>query len=164
MTQEEVLSLFDYREGNLYWKIKPHVAISEGDLAGSKNGAGYWHIQFKKVKYKAHRLIYLYHYGYLPKEIDHINGDKLDNRIENLRACTRFQNNRNRRANVNSTSKYKGVSWHSGHKRWSANISIEGKFKHLGYFPSEYEAARAYDQAALPIHKEFTKLNIVQEI
>lgn len=83
----------------------------------------------------------------LPKgmEIDHINGNGLDNRKENLRVVTKRQNQQN--WHIRKTSKYPGVGWHKGKGRWQAQIRIKGKKTHLGYFTDELEAATTYSVA-----------------
>jgi hypothetical protein len=94
-------------------------------------------------------------------EIDHINGNGLDNRKENLRFCTHRQNCQARRKrNKNVTSKYKGVSWLKDSKKWRARIyHADGYREHLGYFESEIEAAKAYDKAALELFGDFATCN-----
>ena len=92
-------------------------------------------------------------------ETDHINGDGLDNRKSNLRVCTVSQNCANRRAR--GTSKYLGVSWHSGNRYWQVRIRKDGFEHYLGNFVSEEDAARAYDAKAKELHGEFAKLNFV---
>ena len=90
---------------------------------------------------------------------DHINGDGLDNRKQNLRICTHAENLRNRRLGKNNTSGYKGVSWHKLHKLWYAHISHNKKLMSLGYFKDKEEAAKAYDRKAIELFGEFAKLN-----
>ncbi len=92
------------------------------------------------------------------QEVDHINGNGLDNRRENLRICTRSQNQHNRKA-TQGTSKYKGVSWSSRDKRWRAKIKVFGVSKMLGNFIEEKDAARAYDEGAIEYHGEFARTN-----
>ena len=92
-------------------------------------------------------------------EIDHINGNGLDNRRENLRFCNRAQNTQNQRGRSNTTSKYKGVYWKKDVERWAAQIRKSGKQKHLGYFVDEKDAAQRYDQEARIVFGEFAWLN-----
>lgn len=98
----------------------------------------------------------------LPKEksVDHINGNKLDNRRCNLRLASPKENNRNSgKVKRKCTSSYKGVVFHSRDERWQAQIRIDGKRLYLGYFNDEIEAAKEYDKYAKIHHKEFARLN-----
>jgi len=96
-------------------------------------------------------------------EIDHINGDKLDNRKSNLRVVSRHQNSRNRSGWSNSSSKYKGVIWNEASNKWQARIYADGKSRHLGYFSDEKEAAHNYNRAAEYYHGEFAKKNHIED-
>lgn len=92
-------------------------------------------------------------------EVDHINHDPLDNRRENLRVCAKRDNNRNRRGNTKTTSRFKGICWLTKFNRWEVKIKKGSKRKYLGRFKKEIEAARAYDEAALEHFGEFAHLN-----
>ena len=94
------------------------------------------------------------------KHVDHINGDRLDNRRINLRLSTRSQNAFNVKKNpVNASSRYKGVSWSKIKNKWHARIRKDYKMNHLGYFEDEHLAALAYDKAALKMAGEFALTN-----
>lgn len=96
----------------------------------------------------------------LPSErCDHIDGNGLNNRRENLRLATLGQNQQNRRRNKNSTSKYKGVSWHVRVKKWQARIGIDCCRVHLGYFDTPEAAYAAYCEAAKRYHGDFARLD-----
>jgi hypothetical protein len=90
---------------------------------------------------------------------DHINGDGLDNRKQNLRICTTAENGRNRGKSKNNTSGFKGVSWHKNRKIWYVHIRHNKKLMHIGSFKDKEEAARAYDRKAIELHGKFAKLN-----
>ena len=107
--------------GHLWW-IKPtNRRIKIGQQFGTRHIYGYRQGSLKGKRYKEHRLIWLYHYGEWPKEcIDHINGIRDDNRIENLREATNQQNQFNRKSEKDSSSQYKGVSWCKLSKKWRA--------------------------------------------
>lgn len=92
--------------------------------------------------------------------IDHINGDKLDNRKCNLRFCTPQQNNMNRGIQKNNTSGYKGVSWNKEKNKWQSYFIFNNRKKHLGYFSDKVEAALIYNQTIQQNFKEFARLNI----
>jgi hypothetical protein len=91
---------------------------------------------------------------------DHINGDGLNNQRSNLRAAAPRQQQMNRRKQAaRCSSRFKGVFWYKRSGRWQANIRLDGKQYHLGYFTDEVEAARAYDAAAAVMFGEFARLN-----
>lgn len=94
-------------------------------------------------------------------EVDHINGDKLDNRRSNLRTCSKSQNGANKTKQSNNTSGYKGVTWNRRDKLWLARININRKSFHLGVYIDKNDAARAYNRAAVEYHGKFAKLNNV---
>lgn len=93
-------------------------------------------------------------------ETDHINGNKLDNRRANLRICTKSKNNMNRKSTVGS-SKYKGVCWDKNKCKWLTRIKINGKQIFVGRFANESEAAKAYNEMAKKLFKDFARLNII---
>jgi hypothetical protein len=105
---EKVKELFDYKDGELFWKkIGPNKRTDRP--AGTVNRDGYRRIKYMYKLYAVHRLVWTYHGNAPVAFIDHINGDVLDNRIENLRAATHSQNCMNRRVRFDSTSGIKGV-------------------------------------------------------
>lgn len=169
LTQQRLRELFDYDEasGRLIWRERPEMSILRnvrfaGKAAGTHDSSGHIQISIDKKLYLAHRLTWLYHHGLIPDlmQIDHINGVRDDNHIENLRLATPIGNARNQRKQAGRTSRYKGVSFHKRLKRWQASIGIgNGKRLYIGYFDCEEAAARAYDAAAQREFGEFAKLN-----
>ena len=164
LTQEYVRSLFNYKDGELYWAVSKQ-GIKLGDVVDTVGYHGYKQVMVNYKTYKVHRLIFLYHHGYLPEYLDHIDCDKLNNDISNLREATLSQNQWNQKKQKSycgkpTSSIFKGVSWHKSLKKWHVRISIDGKDKHLGYFISEIEAAKSYDRAASEAFGEFAKVNL----
>jgi hypothetical protein len=157
LTVDLLKHLFDYDKetGNLIWKVKSSARVKIGDIAGSIQNAGYLAVRINSKSYLAHRLIFLMHKGYLPRTLDHINGDRLDNRIENLRAVTASQNQHNRKINSNSTSGYKGVSYYKQTNKWCAKIRLENKRIHLGYYKTPEEADAVVRKAREELHGGF---------
>lgn len=97
------------------------------------------------------------------KNVDHINGNGLDNRRENLRFATTTEQARNRPSQKGSTSRYKGVSWNSAQGKWVVKIGGSKPVSHLGYFKTEQDAARAYNEEAVKRFGEFARLNEIEE-
>lgn len=146
LTQDLLHEFFDYKDGHLYWKIrKPGVRF--GKPAGFLDSGGYINMGINNKTYLAHRIIYLYHHGYIDDtlEIDHINGIRNDNHIENLRLVTRQEN----RFNLNQV---KGYYWNKNIKKWHAQICVNKHLRHLGYCDSEIEARDKYLKAKKMLH------------
>jgi len=115
---------------------------------------GYICIRIDTVLYGAHRLAWLYVHGSMPKEqLDHINRDRMDNRIDNLREVTAGQNRMNMGMKTTNTSGYTGVSWNKRTQRWEANIKANGKRIGLGHHKDILDAHNAYQAAKLIYHK-----------
>ena len=95
--------------------------------------------------------------------VDHADGNKTNNHYENLRYATHIENGRNRKIQTNGTSVYKGVGFHKPMKKWRAQLTIDGKLKHLGYFENEKEAAVAYNAAADEYYRKYAKLNEIKD-
>jgi HNH endonuclease/AP2 domain len=153
ITQQDVSEFFEYKNGSLYWKkvVHPNKQHLIGCEVGSIHSTGYRHVTWMSKIWKVHRLIFVLHHGYLPKEIDHINGDRADNRIENLRAVTRSENQCNRPALTSNTSGYPGVSWHKKSKAWVVRVMKNGKSYLVGYF-KDIELAGLVAAEARAIH------------
>ena len=158
---------YDPDTGVLTWKRRPasHFANArvckawhtryEGKTTGWRDSLGYLLINIGGRPQLAHRLGWAILHGEFVPFLDHINGNPSDNRIANLRACTKSQNQHNRGVNKNNTSGFKGVCWHSGVGRWRAYIVINWKQKHLGLFDTPEQAHAAYRAAADLMHGEF---------
>lgn len=149
---------YDCITGQFYWRIRRQW-VAPGTRAGTLQNS-YWMIHIHGVDYPAHRLAWLYVHGRWPiGEIDHINLDKLDNRLSNLREASRSQNGANVGIPAHNTSGFKGVSFNSKSGRWTAQISARGKRYYLGSHSTAEAAARAYDHAAEHLFGEFARTN-----
>jgi hypothetical protein len=146
----------DPDRGLLIWE-KDSSRRGAGRVAGCKSKDGYIVVGHNGRQYRAHRIIWALHHGEWPAgDLDHINCDKADNRIDNLRVCDDTQNQHNVPARVGS-SKHKGVDLHKG--LWRARIRPgDGTRLDLGYFKTEEEAAEAYRKAAIFHHGEFARV------
>lgn len=119
-----------------------------GKRIGWRHSSGYWYVTINRVAYKLHRVVWLWHYGCWPcQQIDHINGEKSDNRIQNLRDVGGSINQRNKGINRNNTSGFKGVSYHRGKNKFVAQIRTSSGRQYLGSFDRAEDAARAYQRA-----------------
>ena len=148
----ELLS-YDSATGIFRRLVSTSSNAKAGDVAGSLSNKGYLLIYVDGSRYLAHRLAWLYVHGAWPDDqLDHWNGIRSDNWIENLRKATNDQNQQNRVASRGSTSGHLGVCWHSSNKRWMAQIMIGKKTKYLGYFSSVEEASAAYAAAKAKLH------------
>ena len=159
---EKARELLDYnpKTGIFTWAISRSSRAIKGGVAGRISNRGYRQIgisiKSKEKVISAHRLAYFICNNKLPNEaVDHINGDKLDNRIINLRSCTLQQNQFNRGCQSNSTSGFKGVSWYKRAKKWQSQIQKNGKGIHLGYFSTPKEASDVYQAKARELYGEF---------
>lgn len=157
MNIEKIKSIFQYDQytGNLYWKIRPSQRVKAGDLAGGKaNSEGYLTVKFNGRAFLSHRVCWACHYGSWPSsQIDHINGVKTDNRIENLRIAT-FRLNRENLRTAMRTNKtgLLGVTPHRKTGRFEAQIQVSGKKKSLGIFNTAEDAHSAYVSAKRSLH------------
>jgi hypothetical protein len=143
--------------GIFIWKVKTKTR-GKGEIAGNANWRGYVSIWINASPYYAHRLAWAIHHGEWPiGDIDHINENKSDNRISNLRVASRSENMFNRGSNKNNTSGIKGVSFCKSTNRWRAQITMDRKSVNVGRFKTKEEAADAYILKAREIRGEFAK-------
>lgn len=150
LTQKRLKELLEYNKYNGVFTrtVRTANSVHIGDTAGGISGDGYHYIRVDGKKYKSHRLAWLYIHGHWPKDqIDHINHDRVDNRIVNLREATNVDNHRNRGMNCNNTSGCTGVHWHRQSQKWQAQIRVEGRQIYLGLFGEKRVAIATRKQA-----------------
>lgn len=166
-SQQELHSLFtgDFLNGELIHcarsgdkKWNAWNAKHAGTLAGTIGKNGYHIITICNRRYLAHRILWKLITGSEPQEIDHINGNRLDNRFSNLRECSHRQNGFNQSKHVNNVSGHKGVHWDARTGQWQVQIANPNGSNHLGRFNDLQEAVQAYQEAAEKLHGEFAKV------
>lgn len=137
ITQEYLQSLFEYKDGMLYRRYSAaNNKIKSGDVAARLHKAtGYYRICIDNKRYPLHRVMYLYHHGYMPEIVDHIDCDKTNNRIENLRDADATWNNTNKKIQSNNSSGIKGISFYPKFNRIHAQIQVHGKKIHKTFVP-----------------------------
>lgn len=156
ITQEYIKTIFDYKNGVLYWKYHPsnkHQYLI-GTQAQSFDGK-YYQTRIGERKYRTHRLIFLYHFGYIPKYIDHVDNNPLNNNIENLRECSLKQNAWNSKIRRDNKSGIKGISWDKEKEKWCVYVNKNLKRFRLGYFADITQAKQKLENFREEIHQEF---------
>lgn len=159
LTYAQVAAVLKYepKTGKLFWIPRPEsfprASQFNGQFAGQEaliamGSNGYRQGMILGVRFKAHRVVWLLVHGsWPPADIDHINGDRQDNRPENLRCVTRQENLRNARRKSNNTSGVNGVCQYGKHRRWKATITVDAVSIHLGCFDTKEEAAACRAEA-----------------
>jgi hypothetical protein len=163
LTQARLRELLTYDPATgIFTRCVGRGGVRAGSVAGCvwEKGANgpYLRISIDGRQYSAHRLAFLWITGeFPPDDVDHIDGDGLNNRLGNLRAATRTQNLANRRRHKNNTSGFKGVSFHKRERRFRAKIQVGGKTQNLGSFDTAESAHAAYCAAAEKTHGAFAR-------
>lgn len=146
-----VRRLFRYEPetGHLYWQEPKRRALI-GAVAGGLNDKGYIQVMLGGKLYRAHRLAWVYVHGKdIPPgmEIDHVNRNRSDNRLCNLRLASRFEQQANTKMREANTTGFRGVKWRARKSRWVASIRAYGKRIEIGSFLTKEEAGAAYIEA-----------------
>jgi hypothetical protein len=167
---------YDPETGALYWRARPD------DMFGTVAKSRRWNTRYADKRaftaldkdgyligtvlgsgHRAQRVAWAIAFGARPSaEVDHIDRDRVNNRLSNLREASRRENNLNTRSRSGTTSQYRGVKRRASAAKWIAQIQIDGRKEHLGTFADEAEAARAYDAAARLRHGAYANLNFAE--
>lgn len=163
LSPERVRELFAYDpEGHLTWRLAGKGRCI-GRRAGCETGVGYIVIRFDGVLYYAHRLVWMWHHGTIPQFLDHIDRNRGNNRIANLRPATAQENTRNRTKADGTHSKWNGVTWCKKARKWKAQMRFNGRNTYLGNYEEEADAAMAFNEAAYEHFGEFANLNCANQ-
>lgn len=158
-TQKELKKLFRYdRKGFFVRKVKTGYATKIGQTVGAKKRTdGYCQMRVNTYKFLTHRLVFLFHKGYCPDHIDHINGKPWDNRIENLRETTHEKNLLNQKTHTNNKSGVRGVSFCNTHKVWKCRIKYEKIKKFSFTSKSKKECCKVCKEKQIEIWGEYVR-------
>lgn len=148
--------LFKYEDGKLFWRVS-RGRINVGDEAGTIGQIGRMYVQVDKKKHLVHRVIWLLHHNEVPEFLDHIDGNPLNNKIENLRPATKAQNAMNRKIRSDNSTGFKGI-YPTASKRFAATICIDGVSKYLGTYDTPEMAQAAYVQVSKQNFKEYARV------
>lgn len=160
ITVERLRELLHYNPdtGIFTWINPSSNRIKVGSIANCKDAYGYVVIRIDNKLYKAHRLAWLYCFNELPElSLDHINGIKNDNRLDNLRECSAQDNCRNKNKQSNNTSGYVGVNYYPTYNKYRASITVNKSTLHIGYYNTAKEASLAYENRARSLFGEFKR-------
>ena len=150
-------SLFNYKDGNLYWKISKSNHVKVNQLAGTTTKDERSRVCIDYKIYLLHRIIFAMHHGFMPKFIDHIDGNPKNNKIENLREATFNQNVQNSKLKINNKSGIKGISWNKNRKKWDATIQKDNKKYFLGRFDDIEIAKSVINEKRKILHGNFAR-------
>jgi hypothetical protein len=153
--RDVINSLFEYKDGVLLNKVHRKQSRAGEEAGFLHKDTGYRRVKIDGKPHGVHRVIFFMCTGLQPSVVDHINGNLLDNRIENLRVADCSQNMHNRSMNKNNTSGVKGVSWISSKNGWVAQIGLNGKCKTLGCFNTKELAAEFLELAREMLHGNY---------
>lgn len=149
---------YDPDTGVVTWAKKTCRKVIAGRPVGSPHNGGYLHTSQMGEVHLLHRLIWLWVYGeWPPSHIDHVNGDRRDNRLINLRLADPSQNTANQKQRADNTSGVRGVCWSNHRKAWIAQIQWRGRHRYLGQYASLEAASEAYRSAAAKMFGEFVR-------
>lgn len=156
IAQELVVSLFNYNplSGILSWKVDRR-RVKAGDICGSPDTKGYLRVGINGRRYRVHTIIILFVYGFISEQVDHFDMIEDNNRLSNLRPCTKNQNQHNKKTNRNNTSGFKNVYWNKSCNKWQVQVGLNGKDYNFGVFANIENAVKASISARIQLHGDF---------
>lgn len=156
LTQAYLKEVFQYEDGHLCWLIDSRKT-KHGQRAGRTKSNGYCEVGLNGKLHGTHRIIFMMFHGYMPRIIDHIDGNPSNNKIENLREASHAENMRNSQRPKNNTSGFKGVYLDRRNNHWIAQCWHENNKKHLGSYANIHEAVDAVVKFREENHKQFAR-------
>ena len=159
LDKDIITEYLEYKDGNLYWKKPNSNKVKAEQNAGYITKHNYHRVCILGKQYYTHRLVFLMHHGYLPKFIDHIDGNKLNNKIENLREVSHFQNMANVKKKKNNTSGCKCVCFDKSRNKWFVRVTVNKKTYNIGRYKDLELAELVAIEAMHKYHKEYANFN-----
>lgn len=157
LNKQKLMDIFEYKDGNLYWKKPTGNRITKGSKVGSIGSNGYLTVKLHGKSYLVHRLIYLYHHGYLPTIIDHKDNNPLNNDIANLREADHATNRQNAKLRKDNKAGVKGVSFDATNKVWQVQVNCNNKAYRVGNFKDLELAELVAVMAREKYHGQFAR-------
>lgn len=156
LTKEFLHSVFSYEDGNIVWKVDRLANKCKGKVAGTKDNFGHLNVTLGGIVFKVHRLVWIMHNGGpCEHDIDHINRNPSDNRIENLRKTNDISNQQNRNYRKKSRCGFRGVYFRKKYSTYQASITVNRERIYLGCYRTAIEASIAYETAAKKFFNDF---------
>ena len=152
-----VYKIFQYKEGKLYWKKNTSFINLIGKEAESIDSRGYYNVSYNNKRVLAHRLIFFMFHGYIPEFVDHIDGNKLNNNIYNLRPATRTQNQQNTKITKRNTSGEKCIIWRKDTNKWRVRIRANNVIYDGGSYFDKNQAIKVAIELREKLHGEFAR-------
>lgn len=159
LSQARAKWLFSYADGQLFW-LNPNKPnrVKTGDRAGCiSSTTGYRHLTVDCERFMEHQVVFLWHHGWIPEEVDHINGVRDDNRIENLRPATKQTNKYNAKKRRDNPSGVRNVGFDSQRKKWRVSVRANGVVRYAGRFDDLELAELVAIEARDKYHREFAR-------
>lgn len=166
LTQDELKRVIEYNPdtGEFYWRVKASKNIAVGSLAGSVNAQNYWQIRLYGKVWLGHRLAWVYVFGRWPSQIDHIDRDRRNNRISNLREVSGTDNQLNRGIQANNKTGHRGIHYSDRRREYVLQLSLKGTRVHCSYHKDIEDAVLVRDRVATQIYGYNPFTEVAEEV